>query len=215
MRHQPLRLFYVRFLLGDESVKRKEGKGLKRDAIIDAAVQVFSSKGYHNTRMEEIAIAAGIGKGTIYEYFESKLQLFQALMERSLQTYYSKMETSDLQQLGFRERLCHLLEAHFSFSRENKNLARIIYWDTDVIDEELKEWGLAIRKEKEEKLKAIVGEAITRGELREVDSYLTTLVIMGCLESMYVPIIFEDLDRPADELALQVVDMIMQGIGNK
>ena len=53
------------FLLGDESVKRKEGKGLKRDAIIDAAVQVFSSKGYHNTRMEEIAIAAGIGKGTI------------------------------------------------------------------------------------------------------------------------------------------------------
>lgn len=195
-------------------MRRSDVRGQKRDSIIDAAVQVFSSKGYHNTRMEEIAIAAGIGKGTIYEYFESKLQLFQALMERSLQAYYSKMEASDLVQLGFRERLCHLLEAHFSFSRENKDLARIIYWDTDVIDEELKEWGLAIRKEKEERLKAIVAEAITRGELREVDPYLTTLMIMGCLESMYVPIIFEDLERPADELALQVAELIMRGIGS-
>ncbi|MGE5390252.1 MAG: TetR/AcrR family transcriptional regulator [Deltaproteobacteria bacterium] len=196
-------------------MRRSDGRGLKRDSIIDAAVQVFSSKGYHNTRMEEIAIVAGIGKGTIYEYFESKLQLFQALMERSLQTYYDKLATTDLEQLGFRERLCHLLEGHFTFSRENKDLARIICWDTDVIDEELKEWGFAIRKEKEERLKAIVEEAITRGELRRVDPYLATLMISGCMEAMYMPIIFEDWERPADILALQVADLIMQGIGSK
>ncbi|MEN6392180.1 MAG: helix-turn-helix domain-containing protein, partial [Syntrophomonas sp.] len=62
--------------------KRIKGK---RELIIEAAIKVFSQKGYHNTRMEEIAQAAGIGKGTIYEYFESKLQLFQSMMEDSLQ----------------------------------------------------------------------------------------------------------------------------------
>lgn len=45
----------------------------KRDMILAAAIRVFSQKGYHHTRMEEIAIEAGIGKGTIYEYFSSKL----------------------------------------------------------------------------------------------------------------------------------------------
>jgi len=194
-------------------MKRGDGRGLKRDSIIDAAVQVFSSKGYHNTRMEEIAIAAGIGKGTIYEYFESKLQLFQAMMARSLQTYYDKLEKQQLDQLTFRDRLCHLLEGHFSFSRENKELTRIIYWDTEVIDEELKEWGLAMRKEKEERLMTIVDEAVARGELRQVDSRLASLMIMGCLEVMWVPIILEDWEVPAYDLAIQVTDMIMQGIG--
>jgi len=195
-------------------VRRKEDKGSKkRDAIIDAAVQVFSSKGYHNTRMEEIAIAAGIGKGTIYEYFESKLQLFQAMMERSLQAYYSELETRQLDQLTFRDRLCHLLEAHFSFSRENKDITRIICWDTDVIDEELKEWGFSMRKEKEGRLITIIDEATARGELRRVDARLAALMIMGCMEAMYVPIIFEDWDVPANDLANQVTDLILRGIG--
>jgi len=193
---------------------RRNVRGLRKsDVIIDAAVQVFSSKGYHNTRMEEIAIAAGIGKGTIYEYFESKLQLFQAMMERSLQAYYNKMETTDRQQLPFRDRLCHLFEAHFSFSRENKDLARIIYWDTDVIDEELKEWGLAMRKDKEERLRAIIDEAINRGELRQVDSRLASLLVMGSMEVMYMPIILEDWEVPAYDLAVEVADLVLRGIG--
>ncbi|NLU48034.1 MAG: helix-turn-helix transcriptional regulator [Syntrophomonadaceae bacterium] len=58
--------------------------GGKREAIIQAALQVFSEKGYHNARMEEVATVAGIGKGTIYEYFDSKLQLFQAVLENSI-----------------------------------------------------------------------------------------------------------------------------------
>lgn len=196
-------------------MKRNDNKGTRKwDSIIDAAVQVFSTKGYHNTRMEEIAIAAGIGKGTIYEYFESKLHLFQAMMERSLQAYYARLEIEYIEQLPFRDRLCHLLEGHFSFCRDNKDLTRIIFWDTDVIDEELKDWTFSLRKEKEERLISIVNEAKTRGELRGVDSRLATLMIMGCMEAMYVPIIFEDWDIPADELAGQVTELIMQGIGS-
>lgn len=188
-------------------------RGLKRDTIIDAAGQVFSSKGYHNTRMEEIAIVAGIGKGTIYEYFESKLQLFQALMERSLQAYYDKIDNKLLNELPFNERLYHMLEGHFTFCRENRQLTRLIYWDTDVIDEELKDWCYKGRKEKQERLRGIVEEAIARGELKNVDSSLATLMIIGCMEGMYVPIMLEDWEIPASELAIQVTDLIMRGIG--
>ena len=46
-----------------------EVKKGKRELILEAAINVFSTKGYHNTRMEEIASQAGVGKGTIYEYF--------------------------------------------------------------------------------------------------------------------------------------------------
>ena len=53
---------------------------------------VFAQKGFHRSKMEEVAVAAGIGKGTIYEYFESKHQLLQALhgyMLAKLKEYYA------------------------------------------------------------------------------------------------------------------------------
>ncbi len=47
--------------------------------ILDAALDVFAEKGFHEARMDEIAEHAGITKGTIYLYFESKEELFLAM----------------------------------------------------------------------------------------------------------------------------------------
>lgn len=129
---------------------------IRRRTIIEAAIQVFSSKGYHNTRMEEIATVAGIGKGTIYEYFDSKLQLFQEMLESSLQSYYESVDAGNKEDMSFEERIYLLFEAHLIFCREQKELTRIIFWDAEIFDEELKDWTFQMRKEKEEKLIAIV-----------------------------------------------------------
>ncbi len=56
----------------------------KRNRIVAAAITTFSRKGYAGTRIVEVAQAAGIGKGTIYEYFRSKEELFFAAFEHLL-----------------------------------------------------------------------------------------------------------------------------------
>jgi AcrR family transcriptional regulator len=53
----------------------------RKKAIIDAAVGVFAQKGYAAARIIEVARAASVGKGTIYEYFRSKEELFFAVFE--------------------------------------------------------------------------------------------------------------------------------------
>jgi AcrR family transcriptional regulator len=53
----------------------------KKETIIQAAISVFARKGYAASRMMDVALAAGIGKGTIYEYFRSKEALFFAAFE--------------------------------------------------------------------------------------------------------------------------------------
>ncbi len=53
----------------------------KRRTLLAAAGQVFSARGFHETRMAEIAVAAGVGKGTIYEYFEKKEDLLAGLFD--------------------------------------------------------------------------------------------------------------------------------------
>jgi len=57
----------------------------RRKAILDAAGQVFARKGYANARIIEVAEAASVGKGTIYEYFRSKEDLFFAVFEGTMQ----------------------------------------------------------------------------------------------------------------------------------
>lgn len=53
----------------------------KKDQIIEAAAQVFAQKGYAGAVVADIAIQANIGKGTVYEYFNSKEDLFFAVFE--------------------------------------------------------------------------------------------------------------------------------------
>jgi len=57
---------------------------MKRQQILDAAYTVFSRKGYHRATVDEIIALADTGKGTVYNYFVNKEQLFYTLIiERS------------------------------------------------------------------------------------------------------------------------------------
>ncbi len=55
-----------------------------KDMILEAAVSRFFDAGFHGTRMKEVASEAGVGKGTIYEYFQSKEELFSAAIRYSI-----------------------------------------------------------------------------------------------------------------------------------
>jgi len=60
---------------------RVVNKDLKRQKILEAAMRVFAKQGISKTKMIHVAEEAGIGKGTIYEYFRSKEEIFGAGLE--------------------------------------------------------------------------------------------------------------------------------------
>ncbi|MCS7177299.1 MAG: TetR/AcrR family transcriptional regulator [Candidatus Kapabacteria bacterium] len=59
----------------------RRDKEAKRDRLLQAAAELFARKGYHATRVAEIAQRAGVAKGTVYEYFPTKEELFYALLD--------------------------------------------------------------------------------------------------------------------------------------
>ena len=62
-------------------------RGEKRLEILEAALKVISQVGFEGAKMEEIAREAGIGKGTIYEYFDSKNTLFQEMLRHCTEEF--------------------------------------------------------------------------------------------------------------------------------
>jgi len=65
-------------------------KSDKRNRIINAALIVFSRAGFQNSKIEDIAITADIGKGTLYEYFSSKDELFLEVFTNFKESVLSK-----------------------------------------------------------------------------------------------------------------------------
>lgn len=64
--------------------KQKVVTELRRSEILAAATKVFGNKGFDATLMDEIARAAGLAKGTLYLYFKSKDEIYQAVVRQSL-----------------------------------------------------------------------------------------------------------------------------------
>ncbi|NLN86977.1 MAG: TetR/AcrR family transcriptional regulator [Syntrophomonadaceae bacterium] len=188
-----------------------KSKESKRELITEAAIQVFSRKGYHHSKMEEIAVEAGIGKGTIYEYFPSKLQLLRDIMEQSYRLYDHTLHLT-LAESTLEDKLEALIRGHLQFCQDNKDLTRILFLDTDVIDEELRQWAWQKKVQKEQYLQEMFAEAIRRGEIKPMDDRLLTIVIGGILMSFWGPIVMENWQVDPGVAAHQVNNMIMRGI---
>jgi AcrR family transcriptional regulator len=63
----------------------------RREAILDAAGEVFGAKGFEATRMEDVARQAGVAKGLVYKHFVSKDALFEALVDRRGEEYVAEL----------------------------------------------------------------------------------------------------------------------------
>jgi AcrR family transcriptional regulator len=66
----------------------------RRDAILDAALDEFSARGFAAARLEDVAKRAGVAKGTIYLYFEDKESLFQELVRSKMMPVVGTMESA-------------------------------------------------------------------------------------------------------------------------
>ena len=66
------------------STRREQQKEAKRLALIDAALAVFSRVGYAAAKIDDVAEEAGVSKGTVYLYFESKEALFEAMVKAKM-----------------------------------------------------------------------------------------------------------------------------------
>ena len=68
----------------DDAPKRERRKEARPGELLVAALDLFVEKGFAATRMEEVALRAGVSKGTVFLYFPSKLDLFKAVVRENI-----------------------------------------------------------------------------------------------------------------------------------
>lgn len=98
----------------------------KRQLILEAAADIFAASGFHQATIEQIAEAAGVGKGTVYLYFKSKQGLFDALLLESLRRVLQQTKAVVEAPVDPIERIRRLVHLHLQILQRNQPLMQMI-----------------------------------------------------------------------------------------
>jgi AcrR family transcriptional regulator len=101
-------------------------RGEKRSLIMDTALIHFANEGYHNTTISHIAKHAGISKGLMYNYFKSKEELLNAIINRSMEAIFAHFDTDHDGYLT-EDEFEFFIRTLFTHIRENLSFWRLFY----------------------------------------------------------------------------------------
>ncbi|MDD3094868.1 MAG: TetR/AcrR family transcriptional regulator [Candidatus Neomarinimicrobiota bacterium] len=93
--------------------------------ILDAAVAIFSERGYSGTSMREIAEALNVTKAALYYHFPGKAEIFSACLSRSLDQMVADLEKLAAGDLPFREKLEQMIAGMYNFSSVHPHTFRL------------------------------------------------------------------------------------------
>ena len=111
---------------------------MSRDRIIEAAAGVFARNGYHRTRMDDIALAAGVAKGTLYYHFPGKSDLFRALATEGLEMLLRQTQDALDAQVPFVGQLSLVVSRILRLYMEYSELAHIFFHEiTSGLDDDV------------------------------------------------------------------------------
>ena len=196
-----------------ESKRRENSR--KRDAILEAALEVFAQKGFQDATISEIAKKANVAEATIYEYFENK--------ETLLFSIPAKKQNEALDQLGFQlagikgalNKIRKLVWFYFWFFQNNRPWTSVVL----LILRQNKNFLNApayqlIRKWAEEILK-IFQEGQEEGSIRkDVNIFVARNLLLGTIEHLTTRWILMGKPKDLTELADDTAELIINAVKN-
>ena len=172
-------------------------RGNKRPRLVEAACSVFAEKGYASTRVADIAERAGVGKGTVYEYFTSKEELLFAVFESINRDISARMDAALAAGGSTEEQLHNLLRLGADVISEQIDLQPVI----------LDFWAASRGKEFDEKYRRAVVASYTffrklisdfirngqnRGEFKtSVDAEALAITVVATVDGLGIQLFFD------------------------
>jgi AcrR family transcriptional regulator len=186
----------------------------RRGEILAAAARTFAEKGYANTTTREIADAADVAEGTLYNYFANKREILLAIAHET----EAPMEAAVMatEHIRDRESVVALVEHALDLQESQVNFWRSLLAEAWVDDAILQQF-VAIRLQRtHRRLTAFIAERVADGTFRPVEPGLTAQMIMGIFVGLIAPEVrgISGSRAPVERhaLAQALVDLILDGI---
>lgn len=188
----------------------------KRQAILEAAGKQFGMFGFHDTKMEAIAEAAGVAKGTVYLYFKDKNALLFEVVRYNIQRYLDRVRQEIEPYQLAQDKLRAYGRIHISHFSEMLQFNKLNFEQlikarkAEDMTEQIKETHQA----QLQLLEGIILYGIERGEFREVNATDAAIIVVGSLHTYIHSLALGSVERQqGDEQADSLIDLLIGGFG--
>lgn len=166
--------------------RREREAAQRREAILDAAQEIFSSVGYANASMAQITAKAEFGVGTIYQFFPGKQELFSEVVIRGIESYVSGLRQITAAESPWKEQLRAYIAYQLTWIEEHREIHRLIY---EIFHSQIPDMAPRIferfREIQERNIRFLAGVfARANEEGQRFDPDLMSLMILGSVQSI-------------------------------
>jgi AcrR family transcriptional regulator len=193
----------------DLLVKRLS-KAERRGQILEAAIRAFGAKGYHGTQVSDIIAEAGVARGTFYLYFESKREIFEAIVSDIITKVHQVIHPINKEDLTkVPGEILGNIERSTTLLLNNPVFIKIFFSDAVGLDGE---FDGRLRHFYREILQSIQG-GLTNGQrmgiIREGDTEVLALCLMGSLKEILYQYFLGTHRPPLNKIVQEVYRIVL------
>jgi TetR/AcrR family transcriptional regulator len=166
--------------------RKEREKLVHRTEILQAALNLFSSKGFHNVSMQDIAMESEFAVGTLYNFFQSKEQLFTELLNDCAEKIYQTLFPILQSNLPENEKIRTYIRVHGKLAEDNIEFIKLYvseYSTLTTVPRTATEKAEKIKAELLIELENTIKAGIRKNILRCVDARITTQSLSATLQS--------------------------------
>jgi len=193
---------------------------MRKDELMKAGITRFSAKGYHNTKVSDIVREAGVAQGTFYLYFDSKANLFAALLDEFIALITEAVNAIGVDMdaintpVQFAARIRTAVERILAVYRDNAALARIVFREGSSLDAETADrWQQALDRLAEIGT-VVMEQGIAKGLIPPQNAKIVPYCVLGMYERVAYRWLVEDQSMDVSELAEALTRFEMLGINS-
>jgi len=206
----------VRARRGEATGERAAGRQRRHERILGAAEELFAAHGFAKTTVDEIAVAAGVSKGLVYDHYPSKEALLGAVWDRLVAAWTEAVRTSKFPDGSIADAIGELLRISLEYVRDNPLLRRIIALDPGALIPGGRDSQVAFARMYRASLEPILARGVKRGELRRDLDVTHTVEVIWLLHFTLTRELFVGPNRvwraDAEELLRSGVDLVVAGL---
>jgi len=189
-------------------------KNLKKQLIIEAAIDVFSKNNFQNSTISQIAQKAEVAEGTIYQYFKNKEDLFFSIPVEKTKDFCRELELHLQGITGAFNKIRKFIWYYLYFFKMNPEYGRTLMLEMRVNKSFAKTKAYDSFKNLTDRILEIIKEGQEEGIIRkDVNIYITRQLILGILEHVVTRWLLKGEQYDLLEHCDEVNKLIIHGIG--
>jgi TetR/AcrR family fatty acid metabolism transcriptional regulator len=189
-------------------------KKVKRQLIIDAAIEVFSRNGFQNSTISEIAQKANVAEGTIYQYFKNKEDLFFSIPIDKTNEFYNELELHLQGIHGAENKIRKFVWYYLYHLQDNPDYARALMLEMRVNRNFANAKAFEAYRPLTHKILEIIEGGQEEGIIRkDVSVYTIRHLILGMLEHIVTRWLLKGEKGDLLDQYKEAVELLIQAIG--